>query len=238
MEARQAKKSTRSSTSKKGASRQKKSVASTMKSDPKKIIQILKKSYPDAACALNFKSPLQLLVATILSAQCTDVRVNIVTKDLFHKYKTARDYAEADPAELEEDIRTTGFFRQKAKALMNVCGEINDNHGGQVPKNMDILTRMNGIGRKTANVVLGTAYGIATGVVVDTHVRRISNRLALTQHKDPDKIELNLIEKIPQKEWIDFSHRLIHHGRKICDARKPMCELCPLEHVCPKVGVT
>jgi endonuclease-3 len=202
-----------------------------------RIVRILKKTYPDPKCALNFNSPLELLVATILSAQCTDVRVNIVTKDLFRKYPTAKAFADAPPADLEKAIQSTGFFRNKAKNIQACCRALVEQHGGQVPADMDSLVKLAGVGRKTANCVLGTAFRIATGVVVDTHVDRLSRRLGLTRHTDPVKIEQDLMAQVPPSEWIDLAHRLIDHGRKICTARKPKCEVCPLEEVCPKVGV-
>jgi len=202
-----------------------------------KVTRRLAKHYPDATCALRFRSPLELLVATILSAQCTDQRVNQVTATLFKKYPRAEDYATVDLAELEEDIRSTGFFRNKAKSIRNCCRVLVDQHGGSVPRDMDILVTLPGIGRKTANVVLGTAHGLATGVVVDTHVTRIARRLGLTAQKDAEKIERDLMEQFPRSEWIDLSHRLIHHGRGICKARRPMCEQCPLADICPRVGV-
>jgi len=229
--------STRSSARKKGTSRAGKSVAEGGKSDAKRIAQILKKAYPDAVCALDFKTPLELLVATILAAQCTDARVNIVTRDLFKKYRIAQDYAEAEPGALEEAIRPTGFFRQKTKAIVSACADLVEKHGGEIPRDIEALTRLHGVGRKTANVVLGTAYRIPSGIVVDTHVKRLAYRMGLTAQRDPDKIEQDLLEKIPKKEWIDFAHRMTEHGRRICSARKPLCDVCPLERVCPKVGV-
>lgn len=214
-----------------------KTIASPAKSAPGEIARILKQVYPDSQCALNFKTPLQLLVATILAAQCTDARVNLVTPDLFRKYKSARDFAEAIPEELENEIRSTGFFRQKAKSIINACAELVKMHQGEIPRDMEALTRLSGVGRKTANVVLGTAFRIPSGIVVDTHVKRLAYRMGLTRHTDPDKIELDLKEKIPQDQWIDFAHRMTDHGRKVCTARKPKCDLCPLERVCPKEGV-
>lgn len=227
----------RSSAKKKGLSRGQKSIASRAKSDPAGIVRILKKVYPDATCALNFNTPLELLVATILAAQCTDARVNIVTAKLFKKYKTARDYAEAPPEKFEAAIRSTGFFRQKTKAILSACSELVDKYGGEVPADIEALTRLPGVGRKTANVVLGTAMGIPSGIVVDTHVKRLASRMGLSSQKDPEKIERELMEKIPREEWIDFGHRMTEHGRKVCTARKPQCDVCPLERVCPKVGV-
>ncbi len=202
----------------------------------KKIRTLLKKRYPDAKCSLNFKNPLELLIATILSAQCTDERVNKVTKDLFKKYKTAKDYACARPEVLENDIRSTGFFKNKAKSIINCCKKINQNHKGSVPANLDELVKLDGIGRKTANVILGNAFDIP-GITVDTHVKRVSNRLGLTENQDPVKIEYDLMELVPQKEWTNFSHLIIFHGRNACMARKPLCGECVIEGYCPKVDV-
>jgi endonuclease-3 len=202
-----------------------------------KVVQRLKAEYPDAECALLHDSPLELLIATILSAQCTDARVNIVTRDLFSKYRSAADFARAPIAQLEKAVQSTGFFRNKARNIKACCQQLVDEHGGKVPQDMDVLVNLPGIGRKTANVVLGTAFGLPTGVVVDTHVMRLSHRLGLTSHKDPVKIERDLMAVIPKSEWIDFSHRMIHHGRKICVARKPRCEQCVLNDVCPRIGV-
>ncbi len=203
-----------------------------------RVAEGLRKEYPDAECALVHDSPLELLIATILSAQCTDARVNIVTKDLFRKYRTAADFARAPLAKLEEAVKSTGFFRNKAKNIQGCCRKLVEDHGGEVPQDMDALVKLPGVGRKTANVVLGTAFGIASGVVVDTHVTRLSNRLGLTKHKsDAVKIERDLMALLPEKEWVDFSHRLIHHGRRVCTARKPNCDACTLERICPRVGV-
>jgi endonuclease-3 len=202
-----------------------------------RVAKLLAQTYPDAKCALTFRSPLELLIATILSAQCTDVRVNIVTKDLFRKYRSAADYANADTKELESEIKSTGFFRSKTKSIQAACRRLVEVYDGEVPKDLDALVELPGVGRKTANVVLGAAFGIATGVVVDTHVRRISKRLGLTTHKEPEKIERDLMNVLPRKEWIDFSHRLIHHGRRICLARRPKCDECTLKKVCPRIGV-
>lgn len=201
------------------------------------ILRLLEQTYPDAQCALNFTTPLELLVATILSAQCTDERVNQVTRTLFTKYRSASDYVKVPLAELEQEIRPTGFYRNKAKTLQACCQQLLQEHGGQVPKDMEALVRLPGVGRKTANVVLGTAYGIASGIVVDTHVSRIARRLGLTQHLQAEKIEEDLLALVPQEEWIAFGHRMIHHGRRICTARKPKCEVCPLQKVCPRIGV-
>jgi endonuclease-3 len=202
-----------------------------------RIARRLKAAYPDAHCALDFRSPLELLIATILSAQCTDTRVNIVTKELFEKYRDAAAYATAKPAELERAIQSTGFFRNKAKSILGCCQKLMADHGGHVPQDLDTLVKLPGIGRKTANVVLGTAFGIPTGVVVDTHVARLSKRLGLTRHTDPVKIERDLVAQLPKREWIDFAHRMIAHGRRICIARKPKCDECPLADLCPKIGV-
>jgi endonuclease-3 len=202
------------------------------------IVRRLKKAYPDAHCALRFQTPFQLLVATILSAQCTDTRVNIVTKDLFRTYPDAPAFAAAKPSQLERAIQSTGFFRNKAKSIKAACAKIVEEHGGQVPRSLDALVKLPGVGRKTANVVLGTAFGIPSGVVVDTHVSRLSRRLGMTDQTDAVKIERDLIAVLPKREWIDFSHRMITHGRQICLARRPKCELCPLNDICPRIGVT
>jgi endonuclease III len=201
------------------------------------ITKLLKKHYPDAVCSLNFNTPLELLVATILSAQCTDDRVNIVTKELFRKYKTASAYAKAPPKELEQAIQSTGFFHNKTKSIQGCCKTLLERHNGEIPQEIEKLVELPGVGRKTANVLLGTAYGIASGVVVDTHVGRISQRLGLTKENAPEKIEKDLMAQFPKKEWIVLSHRMIQHGRKICNARKPKCEECPMTEICPKVGV-
>jgi endonuclease-3 len=202
-----------------------------------KIARILRQGYPDATCALNFRTPLELLVATILSAQCTDKRVNLVTNDLFRKYPSAADYARASLEELERDVQSTGFYHNKAKNLIACCRVLAERYGGEVPRDLEALVELAGIGRKTANVVLGTAFGIASGVVVDTHVTRVSQRLGLTRHKDPVKIEKDLMDLIPRKEWVAFGHRVVHHGRRLCVARKPKCDDCPLGPFCPRVGV-
>jgi endonuclease-3 len=203
----------------------------------KKILDGLQSEYPDVSCALNHRNSLELLIATILSAQCTDVRVNMVTPALFQKYRNAGDFARASQADLEKMIHSTGFFRNKAKNIIAACQRIQTDFGGQVPKTMEELLSLPGVARKTANVVLGTAYGIASGVVVDTHVFRLSHRLGLTRQKTPEKVEEDLMSQIPPGEWINLSHRLIHHGRSVCAARSPACESCTLEKVCPKVGV-
>lgn len=201
------------------------------------IIRRLKAAYPEARCALDFKTPLQLLVATILSAQCTDTRVNIVTKDLFRKYPDAKAFAAAKLPELEKAIQSTGFFRSKAKSISTTCGELVEKFGGRVPQELDALVKLRGVGRKTANVVLGTGFGIPSGVVVDTHVGRLSRRLGLSRQADPVKVERDLMGLLPKRQWIDFSHLMIAHGRQICLARKPKCEICPLAELCPRVGV-
>ncbi|HLM01116.1 MAG TPA: endonuclease III [Pyrinomonadaceae bacterium] len=201
------------------------------------IIRRLKREYPDARCALNHTSAFELLIATILSAQCTDERVNLVTADLFRKYRAPRDYTEVLPEELERDIRSTGFFRSKARNIQTACRQIIELYGGEIPQTMEELLVLNGVARKTANVVLGNAFGIASGVVVDTHVARLSQRLALTEHETPEKIEKDLQELVSREDWIMFPHWLISHGRKICQARKPKCGECVLNDICPKVGV-
>jgi len=198
-----------------------------------KIIKRLKQAYPDARCSLNFSTPLELLIATILSAQCTDERVNLVTIELFGKYRSAEDYVRAVPAELERDIHSTGFFRNKAKAIQGACRMICDEHGGRVPETLEELIALPGVARKTANVVLGNAFEIASGVVVDTHVSRVSQRLRLTAHEQPEKIERDLIELVPRRDWIIFPHLLIAHGRAVCRARTPLCAECPVEPLCP-----
>jgi len=208
-----------------------------LKQQASRVVRGLRRSYPDATCALHHDGPFQLLVATVLSAQCTDVRVNLVTKDLFTKYPTAAEFAGVRQKTLEKAIESTGFFRNKAKAIKALSRELRDRYDGEVPRDLDLLVELPGVGRKTANVVLGTAFGLATGVVVDTHVQRISRRLGLTQEKDPVKIERDLMQVLPRKEWIDYSHRMIHHGRQICKARKPLCKQCTLKKYCPRIGV-
>jgi len=198
----------------------------------KKILQRFDRAYPDPRCALTHRNPLQLLVSTILSAQCTDERVNKVTATLFKTYRTAEDFAYASPSKLEAAIRPTGFFRNKAKSVMGACKMIVEEYGGKVPRTMEQLLTLPGVARKTANVVLGTAYGIAAGVVVDTHVLRLSNRLGFSKQKDPKKIELDLIDLVPKKRWIEISHQLIWHGRLVCQARKPKCAECMIEDLC------
>lgn len=201
------------------------------------IVRRLKRAYPDAECSLVHDSPLELLVATILSAQCTDERVNLVTEELFRTYRSAADFAAAPLPQLEKAVKSTGFFRNKAKNIKACCRALVDRHAGQVPRTLEELVELSGVGRKTANVVLGTAYGIASGVVVDTHVARLSRRLGLSAKKDPVKIELDLMEQAPRKQWVALSHRLIQHGRRVCSARKPHCEICSLADLCPRIGV-
>ncbi len=212
-----------------------------MDDDPKRlaaeVIRRLKKAYPDAHCALNHSSPFELLIATILSAQCTDARVNIVTADLFRKYRGPADYLDVPQTELEQDIHSTGFFRNKARNIQAACERIVSVYGGSVPSTMDELLTLGGVARKTANVVLGNAFGIASGVVVDTHVSRVSQRLGLTASTTPEKIEADLARIVPKKHWIMLPHWLIFHGRMICVARKPKCPICPLNDICPKIGV-
>jgi endonuclease III len=202
-----------------------------------KIVIGLKKAYPDAHCELDHTNPLELLIATILSAQCTDKRVNLVTAGLFEKYRSAADYARAPLPELERAILTTGFFRNKAKSLKSCCQALEEMHGGQVPRTMEELTQLGGVGRKTANVVLGNAYGINCGVVVDTHVARLSQRFGLTKETAPEKIEQVLMKLVPQDEWTMFSHWLIWHGRRRCSARNPDCAGCEIKALCPRIGV-
>jgi len=201
----------------------------------RQIISGLRKAYPEAHCELHFSNPLELLVATILSAQCTDKRVNLVTAELFKKYRSAADYANAPTAVLEQEIKTTGFFRNKAKSLQACCRKLVELHRGEVPRTMAALTHLDGVGRKTANVVLGNAFGIAEGIVVDTHVARLSKRLGLTREKAPEKIEAALTRLVPREQWTMFSHWLIWHGRRRCAARKPDCSHCELERWCPKL---
>jgi endonuclease-3 len=202
----------------------------------KKIIAVLDRTYPEAHCELHHADPLQLLVATILSAQCTDKRVNLVTQALFKKYRSAKDYAYAPLTELEQVIKSTGFFRNKAKNIQACCRKLIVHHGGRVPRMMEELTQLDGVGRKTANVVLGNAFGINVGVVVDTHVARLSQRLGLTKQRTPEKIERELMGLVPQKQWTLLSHWLIWHGRRRCAARRPDCERCEIKKLCPSAG--
>lgn len=209
----------------------------TKKNQAGKVVRGLRRDYGDAECALVHDSPYQLLVATVLSAQCTDERVNIVTKDLFAKYPTAADLAPVPQKKIEKIIQSAGFFRTKAKNIKALSRALVDEHDGEVPQDLDVLVKLPGVGRKTANVVLGTAFGLPTGVVVDTHVGRISKRLGLTDRTDPVKIEQDLMQLLPRKEWIDYSHRLIHHGRRVCKARRPLCDECGFKKICPRIGV-
>lgn len=201
------------------------------------ILARLAATYPDAHCELNFSSPLELLIATILSAQCTDKRVNLVTAELFQKYRSAADFANADLAALEQDIKSTGFYRNKAKNIKACCAALVEKHGGEVPRTMEELFELGGVGRKTANVVLGNAFNLNVGVVVDTHVTRLANRLGLTQQTDAVKIEQELMRRVPQPQWTLFSHWLIWHGRRRCYARKPDCDNCEIVELCPRIGV-
>lgn len=203
------------------------------KARTEQIIKLFKRAHPDAKCALNHANAFELLIATILSAQCTDERVNKVTADLFRKYRKPEDYLKVRDTELQEDIKTTGFFRNKTKSIQGACAMLVDDFGSEVPKTMDELLKLPGVARKTGNVVLGVAYGIAAGIVVDTHVSRLSHRLALTKQKDAVKIEQDLIQLVPKKDWIIFSHLLIFHGRRVCKARRPLCEECVVERLCP-----
>lgn len=201
------------------------------------IINRLKRAYPDAHCALVHTNAFELLIATILSAQCTDVRVNIVTADLFRKYRGPRDFLDVAQTELEKDIHSTGFYRNKAKNIQAACKRIIEVYGGNVPQTIDDLLTLGGVARKTANVVMGNAFGIASGVVVDTHVSRLSQRLGLTKEKTPEKIERDLEKLVPKKNWVMFPHWMIYHGRQVCDARKPKCNECTVADICPKIGV-
>src|SRR5687768_13502013 len=203
----------------------------------KEIYKRLRKAYPDAHCALNYRNPYELLVATILSAQCTDVRVNMVTPALFERYPAADDLAAAKTEELEEMIRSTGFFRNKAKSLLGMSNAVVEQHGGKIPEEMEELVELPGVGRKTANVVLGNAFGKNIGVVVDTHVSRVSGRLGLTFETDPIRIEQDLMELFPRKDWTLLSHLFIEHGRQICKAPTPKCEICMLNDICPSSRV-
>jgi endonuclease-3 len=202
-----------------------------------KICAALQRTYPSAHCELNFSNPLQLLVATILSAQCTDKRVNLVTAELFKKYETAKDFAEAPLAEIEDAVKSTGFFRNKAKNIQACCAALVKKFGGEVPRTMDELHALAGVGRKTANVVLGNAFGLNVGVVVDTHVTRLANRLGLAKGTDAVKLEQELMKLVPQADWARFSHWLIWHGRRRCAARKPDCVNCEIKKLCPQIGL-
>jgi endonuclease-3 len=227
----------RKPTAKKPRGKQAAESPAALKARTSQIVAALAQEYPDAECALHHKDAFQLLVATILSAQCTDERVNMVTPDLFKKYPTPAAFVAAPIEAIEKAIQSTGFFRNKAKSIKSASQALVEKHGGKVPQELDAMVQLAGVGRKTANVVLGVAYGKATGVVVDTHVGRLSRRLGLTKNDDPVKVEADLMAILPQCEWIEFSHRLIHHGRRICQARKPKCDACVLDDLCPKIGV-
>ncbi len=201
------------------------------------ILRRLERRYPEAKCSLDHEDPLELLVATILSAQCTDARVNLVTRDLFRKYRTAGDYAAANPAVFEQEIRSTGFFRNKTKSVIGMAQGLMERFGERVPDTMEELTSLPGVGRKTANVVLGNAFGKDEGIVVDTHVARISRLLGLSRQTDPVKIEQDLMSVVPRRRWTLFPHLLIHHGRAVCVARKPRCAMCPVADLCPSSSV-
>jgi len=203
----------------------------------RRVVRHLAKYYADAECALNYETPFQLLIATILSAQCTDERVNIVTAGLFAKYPTAYELAKATQKQVEKIVKSAGFYRAKAKNIRACAKELVEKYEGQPPRELDQLVALAGVGRKTGNVLLGTAFGIPSGVVVDTHVGRISRRLGITFEKDPVKVERDLMLVLPKKEWIYYSHRMIHHGRAICDARKPLCDECSMKNFCPRIGV-
>ncbi len=212
-----------------------------LKARTRRIIRSLKKAYPDAKCSLNHSNAFELLIATILSAQCTDARVNIVTQDLFRKYRKPQDYLKVSEKELQRDIRTTGFFRNKTKSIRGTAQMLSEQYGGKVPNRIEELLELPGVARKTANVVMGNAFGISSGVVVDTHVTRLSHRLGLSAEKTAEKIENDLIALVPKKDWIIFPHLLIAHGRAICKARNPLCDQCVIERHCPssflKTGV-
>ncbi len=200
-----------------------------------KVLNILEKQYPDARVTLDFQNPLQLLIATILAAQCTDERVNQVTKKLFKKYRNAQDYAQADLEELEEEIRPTGFYHQKARSIIECCQMLLQKFRGQVPQSIEELTSLPGVGRKTANILLGNAFG-QQAIAVDTHVKRLAYRLGWTKSTDPDKIEFDLQKLIPQQRWTQSCHQLVFHGRQVCLAKKPLCSSCPVSHLCPRLG--
>ncbi len=204
----------------------------------KGILNGLDRAYPNAECALKHSNPLELLIATILSAQCTDERVNLVTRDLFRKYRTPKDYADAPREELESDIRSTGFYHNKTKSIQGACRMLIEKFGGSVPDSMEALLQLPGVARKTANVVLGVAFGKAEGIVVDTHVLRVSGRLDLTESETPEQIERDLMQLIPRSRWISFSHQMILHGRRTCKARKPLCPVCPVEKICVSADKT
>lgn len=201
------------------------------------VLHLLKQEYPDAHCELDWETPLQLLVATILSAQCTDVRVNLVTKTLFQKYSAPEDYLVVPEEELQNDIRSTGFYRNKTRSIRGACARIIEEYHGEVPQTMEELLTLPGVARKTANVILGTAFNTASGIVVDTHVLRLSYRIGLSKEKDPKKVEKDLMKLFPRDEWITAGHVIVWHGRRVCYARKPNCGGCTLQEICPKKGV-
>jgi endonuclease III len=232
-----AKAAAKTAQAKKPAGKRPKESTDTLKARTSAIVAQLAKDYGDAECALHHKNAFQLLVATILSAQCTDERVNMVTPALFKQFPTPAAFAAAPLEAIEKAIQSTGFFRNKAKSIKACSEALVDNHKGQVPRTLEEMVELAGVGRKTANVVLGVAFGLPTGVVVDTHVGRLSRRLGLTANDDPVKVEADLMALLPKSEWIAFSHRLIHHGRQICQARKPKCDACQLSPLCPKIGV-
>ena len=211
-------------------------ISNPVRTRARRIVRLLAQLYPDARCALHHENPLQLLIATILSAQCTDARVNMVTPALFARFPSAQDFATANPRELETAIQSTGFFRNKTRNIQACCQQLVSQYKGQPPRTLEELTKLPGIGRKTANVILGNAFDVP-GITVDTHVRRLSRRMGLTTQMDPEKIERDLMQLIPKKEWTMFSHRMIFHGRQVCHARKPKCAECALAKVCPKIGV-
>jgi endonuclease-3 len=213
------------------------SVDAKRQAQANRVVKHLRADYPDVTCALENETPFELLIATILSAQCTDVRVNMVTPELFRRWPNAEAMAAAPIKSLEKVIQSTGFYRNKAKNIKAASQGMVDRYNGEVPRDLDAMIELPGVGRKTANVVLGTAFGMATGVVVDTHVARLSKRLGLTKHTDATKIEHDLMQLLPQSEWVDFAHRMIHHGRQICIARRPKCSQCSMESFCPKIGV-
>lgn len=208
-----------------------------LKAQAGRVVRALEKLYPESRCALVHEDAFQLLVATVLSAQCTDARVNLVTPALFARYPDAARLAAAVPSELEGLVRSTGFFRSKARNLLGMAAGLVERHGGRVPADLEALTALPGVGRKTANVVMGNAFGLASGIVVDTHVKRVVYRLGLTTSRDPKVIEQDLVVLVPRRQWIDLSHRLIEHGRKVCLARKPRCDRCAMASFCPRVGV-
>jgi len=212
--------------------------STNLKTQARRVCGALERAYPVALCALTHANPYQLLVATILSAQCTDARVNMVTPELFGRFPDPTSLARAEPGEIEAMIRSTGFFRAKTRNLLAMANQVVERHDGEVPRDLDALTALSGVGRKTANVVLGTAFGIATGIVVDTHVKRLARRLGLTSKNSPEQIERELMHVVPRSQWVDLSHRLIQHGRRVCVARRPRCDECAFALICPKVGVS